>query len=335
VDVRLEWRRLVAAAACAGLALAGGACFSPSLDSCAIRCGEANACPEDHVCLADGMCHASQDEPLCIPGDDASLVDAPIDQPDGGGRDSGVPDAQPRIDAAFDAGTPVTPTSTGDLVISEIHKDPFAAQDPVGEWFEVFNPTEQTFDLRGLSVSDNGTDVFDIDESLVVAPGGRLVFARLSDPDQNGGVIVDFAYGELFFLGNGPDEVIIDNLDAAVRIDSVFYDVATFPDTEGASISLDPDAHDAALNNEGGNWCDGQDSFGLGDLGSPGGPNPECPVKPARRLSCPACALFFMGRRSSPCESPSNIAWPETTSPGRSVWPPRSRRSFREPRWSC
>lgn len=283
MDVRPEWQRLFAAIACAGFAAAGGACFSPKLDRCAISCGEGGVCPTDHICLEDGVCHASRDDDLCLPGmEDASFADGPIDPPDAGmGQDGSLPDGgEPPIDAAFDAGRPVTPTSAGDLVITEIHKDPFEEPDPEGEWFEIFNPTTTTFDLLGLRVSDLGlpADTFDIDRSVIVAPGRRVVFARVGDPDQNGGVNVDFSYGEAFALGNADDEIVIENPDALVIIDSVLYDpLLDFPNLQGASLSLDPDEHDVLANNEGENWCEGSTAYGAGDFGTPGQPNPQCP----------------------------------------------------------
>jgi hypothetical protein len=281
VDVRPEWQRLFAAIACAGFAAIGSACFSPKLDRCAISCGEGGVCPTDHICLEDGVCHASRDDELCLPGrEDASFADGPIDQPDAGeGQDGSLPDGgEPPIDAAFDAGRPITPTNAGDLVITEIHKDPFAAQDPAGEWFEIFNPTSTTFDLLGLRISDLGApDVFDIDQSVIIPPGGRAVFARVGDPDTNGGVTVDFTYGKAFALGNDDDEIVVENPDALVIIDSVLYDPKlSFPDLERASASLDPDEHDVLANNDGENWCDGSTVYGAGDLGTPGGPNPQC-----------------------------------------------------------
>jgi hypothetical protein len=267
----------VMAAAGGLLAVAASGCFSPQFEACAVSCGEASACPDDQLCLSDGKCHATQDEPLCsLPGEDGSIADGSVIGEDGGRPDAADPDGGgDPPDAAVDAGPPVTPTRRGDLVISEIHKDPSAAPDPAGEWFEVFNPTASTFDLSGLLVSDLGSESFEIDETVILPPGGRTVFARLASSMANGGVAVDFTYGILFSLGNTDDEIVIENLDSGTILDSVFFDT-DFPDTEGASISLDPDEHDAMSNDDAASWCDGQTPYGDGDLGTPGRANPQC-----------------------------------------------------------
>jgi hypothetical protein len=41
-------------------------------------------------------------------------------------------------------------------------------------------------------------------------------------------------------------------------------------------MSLDPVSYDAALNDDGGAWCEGVAVFGDGDLGTPGSDNPAC-----------------------------------------------------------
>lgn len=274
----------IAALAAGGLILAAGGCFSPSFEACAVSCGEANACPDDQFCLSDGKCHASREEQLCgqDPDGGGTDVDGSVG-PDGGGRPDGGDRRDGGIDASTgeDAGPPVQPTVTGQLVISEIHKNPFFAQDPDGEWFEVFNPTEIVFDLQGLRVRDLGVDVFDIDEAVILRPASHVVFARLASPSENGGVTADFVYGELFSLANADDEIVIANPDVGgfeVVIDGVNYDAGiTFPSSEGFALSLDPDQHTSTANNVGLNWCDAADPYGDGDFGSPGEPNPDCP----------------------------------------------------------
>ncbi|MEM6700084.1 MAG: HYR domain-containing protein, partial [Bacteroidota bacterium] len=60
-------------------------------------------------------------------------------------------------------------------------------------------------------------------------------------------------------------------------IDVVAYDGgSTFPNSNGASISLNPDFLDAD-NNNGGNWCISTSTYGDGDLGTPGAANDACP----------------------------------------------------------
>lgn len=289
MDVHAQWVRLVAlAAAGAGLAAGGSACFSPRFENCAVFCGAEGECPEDQFCLADGRCHESEEEDLCTTGGaadgsqqtDGSMVgeDAGGGRPDAGDGGGGEPDA-----GDIDAGVPINPTSPGDLIITEIHKNPRVVADEVGEWFEIHNPTSSTFDLDQLEVRDLGdgktTDGFGFLPGVIMAPGDYIVLARNGDPKINGGVVETIDYSlAVFALGNADDEIIITNPAAGnVVIDEVRYDTVAFPDPDGATMSLDPDLLNEEDNDSGLSWCEGQDAFGDGDLGSPGGPNPQCP----------------------------------------------------------
>jgi hypothetical protein len=169
------------------------------------------------------------------------------------------------------------PPQVGDLVITEIMKDPVAVFDSDGEWFEIYNATEQTIELAGLTIADDDFDSFEIpaSPSLPIAPGEYFVFGRNGDFDTNGGVDVDYDYDDDFALGNGGDEIVI--LSADVEIDAVRYDDGvTFPDPAGESMTLNPDFLDAVSNDNGANWCEATSEYGDGDLGTPGAPNDVC-----------------------------------------------------------
>jgi hypothetical protein len=172
--------------------------------------------------------------------------------------------------------TPPVPPVAGELVITEIMKDPKAVDDSFGEWFEVYNTSDHAIEMMGLTVSDLGTNTFDIDESLIILPDGFVVLGRNADVGTNGGVNVDFEWVS-FELGNSDDEIIITTADL-LEIDRVEYDAgANFPDPVGASMSLDPDEF-AGDNNDGANWCEATSSYGDGDMGTPGAMNDACPV---------------------------------------------------------
>ena len=251
-------RRAIAAAVL--MMTAPAACFSPSYERCAVECA-AGDCPPDTFCLADGRCHAQPDEPLCTLGE---IIDAGAG--DAGGGDAAAPDA-----ATFDAGQPVTPTTHGQLVISEIFKDPTQLDEEPREWFEIHNPTDLRFELMGLTVQDDDrVETFDVESSVVLPPHGRVVFARNGDPELNGGIDEDYDYADDFSLGNGSDVVEIQYPLGDVVLDRVEYGNALggWPDEEGMSVSLDPDEHDATSNDDGAVWCDAAPT--------PGAPNPEC-----------------------------------------------------------
>jgi hypothetical protein len=249
-------------------------CFSPEFDRCAVACGAGQACPPGTVCLGDGMCHASAAGPLCTAagrdgGPDATALE------DGGGH----------IDAQVsDAGPPVTPTQAGQLVISEVMIDPVANPEEPREWFEVYNPSTSTsYDLFGIRVrGEQVNERFNIDTSLVIPPGGYLLFGRSGDTAINGGLEHDFVYGNALELGNTSGDIALVYPLGDVVIDLVSYSTmaAGWPRSQGHSISLDPDLHDASSNDLPASWCLGTVPYtDEPDLehGTPGEPNPPCP----------------------------------------------------------
>lgn len=86
----------------------------------------------------------------------------------------------------------------GDLVITEI-RGPQEGADTRGEWFEIFNATDETLDLRGLRgelVNLKGSIElgFLVRESLTVEPGGYVVLGSLRDPPPE----VDYSFFDDF-----------------------------------------------------------------------------------------------------------------------------------------
>ncbi len=187
----------------------------------------------------------------------------------------------------------------GDLVITEIHKQPVAAGSVAGEWFEVLNLSGLRLDLVGLEVMGNGNDTppsFFIDTFLVLDPDERAVFVRNGDPTLNGGVVADYDWIGGWGLRNRGDTIEL--LAGSITIDAVTYDRTDFPDIPGASLSLEPTATDAASNDDGANWCDGYTPYGDGDLGSPGDPNPTCIDRDVDGDGYPDCAWTTV----TPCD---------------------------------
>ena len=73
----------------------------------------------------------------------------------------------------------------GDLVISEIQKDPKGVPDSRGEWLELTNLTSKTINVEGWSLSDHGSDSHVVDlggQLLLIPPGGRIVLGNEDDP---------------------------------------------------------------------------------------------------------------------------------------------------------
>lgn len=164
----------------------------------------------------------------------------------------------------------------GDLVISEILKDPLAVDGDYGEWFELYNGSGEDVDLVGLVVEDDSGDDFEVFRPLVVEAGGYVVFGSFLDEAKNGRVPVDAEWRWGFSLANSGDTIRV--LAGTRVIDTVAYDPGlTFPDTQGSAMALDPDALDAVTNDDGSRWCVATRAYGLGDLGTPGAQNDGCP----------------------------------------------------------
>ncbi|MEN8156800.1 MAG: lamin tail domain-containing protein [Bacteroidota bacterium] len=165
--------------------------------------------------------------------------------------------------------------NVGDLIISEVMQNPSAVSDANGEWFEVHNTTGADIDLLAMEfVDDNYPDEkFSIPSSLIIPAGGYLLFAINGDVATNGGLpAVDFVYPSLLSLANGTDGIQI-NCSGTV-IDAVLWDDgATFPDPNGASMSLMADYMNSVDNDNGANWEEATSAYGNGDLGTPGTSN--------------------------------------------------------------
>lgn len=154
------------------------------------------------------------------------------------------------------------------LVVSEIMANPKAVADSAGEWVEVTNASAEPVDLDGVSL-DVGTRRCPLGGRL--GPGGSLVVARSADTATNGGVEADFTCS--FTLTNSGATVALKA--PSVTIDAVDYTGFTVPD--GASLSLDPAAHDPASNDSASSWCAASSVYGAGDRGTPGAANDDCP----------------------------------------------------------
>ncbi len=168
----------------------------------------------------------------------------------------------------------------GDIVVTEFLNDADAVSDVPGEWLEIYNTTNNDIDLDGWVLRDDGTNSYTFSGTLLVPANSYFVMGRgPQDTSVNGGVNLDFSYGDgSFTLGNGDDEIVLEN-PSAVEIDRVNYGSSNdFPDEgAGVSIILDPTLDIATVdNNNGDNWCFSSTPFGDGDLGTPGAENDTC-----------------------------------------------------------
>lgn len=96
--------------------------------------------------------------------------------------------------------------SIGDLLITEVMANPAALPDTRGEWFELYNPTDQEINLEGISIGDDSGDYHRFESDLLILPGEYLTLARSDDP----GFAPDYVY-DSFNLSNSGDEIILRN----------------------------------------------------------------------------------------------------------------------------
>ena len=228
----------------------------------------------------DGICQEAAEETCascpddceeCPPecGDGELQVDADEECDDGNNDGGDGCDAACKVEPA--------PADAGTLVVTEIMKNPSAVGDDAGEWFEVYNTTDDDIDVNAWYLKDAGSDkhrIFAM-EGVVIAGKSSFVFGINGDDATNGGVVVDYVYTG-FNLGNKEDEVML--VTGETVVDEVAYNKdPPWVDPVGASLSLSASKTDAVSNDDAVNWCEAQDVYGGGDKGTPGAMNPECP----------------------------------------------------------
>ncbi len=151
--------------------------------------------------------------------------------------------------------------TVGDLIISEIMVNPAAVSDTRGEWFELFNPTSDAINLRGVDLGDDGGDRHRIETDLLILPGRFLTLGRNGDSAVNGGYLADYVYAD-FTLSNGSDEVVLSRgANELLRLDYGSGCASAGRSRELQSLPLR--AANYALTLAG-------LTYGLGDIGSPG-----------------------------------------------------------------
>ncbi len=165
--------------------------------------------------------------------------------------------------------------SEGDIIITEIMQNPNAVPDSDGEFFEIYNTTSSAIDINGWLIWDNGTNSHNISGSLIVPANGHIVLGVNANTASNGGIPVDYSYGDDIGLANADDELIL-STPGGTEIDRVEWDDgATFPDPSGKSMNLDIDHYSYTANNDGGNWCESTTSIGS-QFATPGADNTSC-----------------------------------------------------------
>ena len=158
----------------------------------------------------------------------------------------------------------------GEVVITEIMQNPSAVADSVGEWLEVYNNSSRQFDLRDWILNDASgeTHIIEGDSAILLNPGAYVTLGNQRDSLRNGGVSHLYSYpGQSFSFDDTEDQILLLSPDSVVIDSLVWGDTLNFPRAEGSSVALEAPQLDNA---NGDNWCVSSESFGLGDLGTPG-----------------------------------------------------------------
>ena len=98
----------------------------------------------------------------------------------------------------------VADLAPNDLVITEYLANPVGIADAAGEYFEIFNTTDNLIDLNGLVVRDDGSNSFTV-IALTLAPQNFAVFS--SSDGSSLGISPDYIYGSSMALTNTDDEI--------------------------------------------------------------------------------------------------------------------------------
>jgi len=169
----------------------------------------------------------------------------------------------------------------GDVIITEMMKDPRAITDEKGEWFELRNMTTNPIDLTNWKIEDDSGQSHTIksNPALIIGKSALLVLGINGDPASSCGVDVDYVYSNFTMDNDGTDGIMLVAPDGTV-IDEVFYDDNTFPDIEGYSLMLHPGKMKSTWNDDGANWCLGPLALACEDWGTPSVYNPYCQALP-------------------------------------------------------
>ena len=193
-------------------------------------------------------------------------------------------DCQPIVmGQCSDAGTmrDVLPPGVGDLVITEVMPSPSKVSDTLGEWFEV--KAMKDVDLNGLGLDRAGDtskpNVITAPNCLRIVAGSYAVFAKNADMTMNGGVpdgdvLGTFTFSMVAGSTTAPGDVQV------VSQGNIVDAVTWTSSRSGKALQLDPDFQDAVSNDMQTNWCDAQQPYGLGDLGTPAADNDQCTTLP-------------------------------------------------------
>ena len=162
----------------------------------------------------------------------------------------------------------------GDVVITELMANPGVAGDEEAEWFEIYNASNRSINLKGVIVGDNGDETTTIRSGTVI---GVVAYAVLGVGSREGWAY-DFepdgwySYGYVGMSNMGALHLY----NASGLLDST-ANYETLLGEEGVAWQLDNGSTNSESNDNTANWCDATQNIGdSSDLGSPRLPNDSC-----------------------------------------------------------
>lgn len=161
--------------------------------------------------------------------------------------------------------------NSGDIIISEIMKNPKSVSDSNGEWLELYNTTNAIINIKNWIIADLSSS-HTIASTLNIPANGYVTLCKKNDYGINGGVNCDYQYNSVT-LNNGSETITLSN--GETLIDAVMYD-ATFPSIAGESMQLNSTSLNTLDNDNASNWCTSTTTYGAGDMGTPGTANISC-----------------------------------------------------------
>lgn len=257
--------------------------------------------PPAATCAADGV-HVDGflEEGVCTPVDDDDFACAYVaERGDCGALGRVCADAS---GGAACGGVPPTPVA-GELWFSELMLRPTAT---AGQWVELRSASDAPRLLTGctLTTQDGGAEqarTWTIEAPTVIGAHGAVVIGASELFEDNGGAAVDRAWGADF----GPLATTgMLAIACGDELDRVAWDTSWPGLDGGASASLSPLRRGSAANDAREGWCRATASYGVGDRGTPGGDNPNCPgdVVPVE-----ACRLGGSGVQSPPAGTHASV----------------------------
>jgi hypothetical protein len=170
-------------------------------------------------------------------------------------------------------------STVSDLLITEVMANPAALSDSLGEWFELYNPSEAEINLRGYSIGDDGARRHSFDSDLLILPGEYLTLARSSNP----GFEADYVY-DSFALSNGGDEIVLrDGSTELLRLDYGADFAVAGQSRELQQLPMLASNYGLTLASL---------SYGAGDIGTPGTAGGA--LAPPSAVPLPAAAWLFL-----------------------------------------